>query len=140
MTSLTFSPTLSLARPHVQSRASCGTRGCSCCATTSFATLPNALTIARTLVCAAAAVAGVGGASWALVLIAVAAYWVGDVADGILARVTGRETRLGAALDIVCDRACCAFVLLGVVALDPSSALPVAAYLTTFIVVDTLLS
>src|SRR5262249_25454305 len=63
-----------------------------------------------------------------------------DVTDGILARLSGRETRLGAALDIVCDRACCAFVMLGVVALEPSFALPVAAYLGTFIVVDTLLS
>ncbi len=85
-------------------------------------------------------VAAVGHASWAVLLAAVAAYWVGDVSDGILARATRRETRFGAALDIVCDRACCALVMLGVVALEPSFALPVAVYLLAFVVVDTLLS
>ena len=118
----------------------CGTRGCSCSATTSLATLPNALTIARTLACAALTVGAVGRASWPLLLAAVAAYWLGDVSDGILARATGYETRFGAALDVVCDRACCALVLLGVVALEPVYVLPVAVYLLAFVVVDTLLS
>ena len=98
------------------------------------------MTIARTIACAALTVEAVAGASWRVLLAAVAAYWVGDVCDGILARSTARETRFGAALDVVCDRACCALVLLGAVALDPSFALPVAVYLLAFVVVDTLLS
>jgi phosphatidylglycerophosphate synthase len=118
----------------------CRTVGCSCCATTSLATAPNAVTLARTLACAALTVQAVTDASWRVLLAAVAAYWIGDVSDGILARATGRETRFGAALDIVCDRACCALVLLGSVAIDQSLALPVAVYLLTFVVVDTLLS
>lgn len=118
----------------------CGTPGCSCCATTTLATAPNVLTIARTLACAALTVEAVAGASWRILLAAVAAYWVGDVCDGILARMTARETRFGAALDVVCDRACCALVLLGAVALEPSFVLPVAVYLLAFVVVDTLLS
>jgi len=93
----------------------------------------------RTLACAALTVEAVAGASWRVLLAAVAAYWVGDVCDGILARTTAREG-FGAALDIVCDRACCALVLLGAVALEPSFALPVAVYLLAFVVVDTLLS
>jgi CDP-diacylglycerol--glycerol-3-phosphate 3-phosphatidyltransferase len=141
MTSLTFTPANALtASAQLETSAACETRGCSCCATTSIATLPNALTITRTIVCAALAVAAVGHQSWAFLLAAVAAYWVGDVSDGILARATGRETRFGAALDVVCDRACCALVMLGVVALEPTFALPVAAYLLAFVVVDTLLS
>src|SRR5439155_11712452 len=138
--SIIFTPTLaSRARRHSDAAHGCGTPGCSCCATTSLATAPNVLTIARTLACAALTVEAVGVASWQVLLAAVAAYWAGDVCDGILARTTGYETRFGAALDIVCDRACCALVLLGAVALEPSLALTVAIYLTAFVVVDTLL-
>ena len=141
MTSITFTP--ALARGAVgrsDAVRGCHTPGCSCSATTSLATAPNVLTIARTLACAALTVEAVAGASWRVLLAAVAAYWIGDVCDGILARSTARETRFGAALDVVCDRACCALVLLGAVALEPSFALPVAVYLLAFVVVDTLLS
>jgi phosphatidylglycerophosphate synthase len=141
MTSIAFTPALDLGvGGHAHSGDECATRGCSCRATTSLGTLPNALTITRTLACAALTVAAVAHASLPVLLAAVAAYWVGDVADGILARTIGRETRFGAALDVVCDRACCALVLLGVVTLEPSFALPVAVYLLAFVVVDTLLS
>jgi CDP-diacylglycerol--glycerol-3-phosphate 3-phosphatidyltransferase len=140
MTSISFTPVL---RSHVASRAArrgCDTPGCSCSATTGLLTAPNFVTVIRTLACAMLTVAAVGGASWPLLLAAIAAYWVGDVADGILARSTGQETRFGAALDIVCDRACCALVLLGAVALEPAYALAVAVYLLAFVVLDTLLS
>jgi CDP-diacylglycerol--glycerol-3-phosphate 3-phosphatidyltransferase len=141
MTSITFTPALALrAGRRSDAARGCGTPGCSCCATTSLATTPNVLTIARTLACAALTVEAVAGTSWRVLLAAVAAYWAGDVCDGILARTTGCETRFGAALDIVCDRACCALVLLGAVTLEPSFALPVAVYLLAFVVVDTLLS
>ena len=141
MTSIISTPALpfrAAARPDAV--RGCRTPGCSCSATTSLATAPNVLTIARTIACAALTVEAVAGASWRVLLAAVAAYWVGDVCDGILARSTARETRFGAALDVVCDRACCALVLLGAVALEPSLALPVAVYLLAFVVVDTLLS
>jgi CDP-diacylglycerol--glycerol-3-phosphate 3-phosphatidyltransferase len=141
MTSTIFTPALAF-RAGWRSDAArgCGTPGCSCCATTSLATAPNVLTIARTLACAAFTVEAVAAASWRVLLAAVAAYWVGDVCDGILARTTACETRFGAALDVVCDRACCALVLLGAVALESSFVLPVAVYLLAFVVVDTLLS
>jgi phosphatidylglycerophosphate synthase len=118
----------------------CGTPGCSCSATTSLATLPNLLTVGRTIACAALTVAAVANLSLEVLLAAVASYWLGDVCDGIVARSTGSETRFGAALDVVCDRACCALVLLGAVVLEPNVALPVAMYLLAFVVVDTLLS
>jgi phosphatidylglycerophosphate synthase len=141
MTSSTFTLALALrAGQRSDAAPGCGTPGCSCCATTSLATAPNILTIARTLACAALTVEAVTGASWRVLLAAVAAYWAGDVCDGVLARMTASETRFGAALDVVCDRACCALVLLGAVALEPSFALPVAVYLLAFVVVDTLLS
>jgi CDP-alcohol phosphatidyltransferase len=128
MRSLTFTPAKGRTASTRLEALACETRGCSCCAPTSIATLPNALTITRTIACAALAVGAVGCQSWTSLLAAVAAYWVGDVSDGIVARATGRETRFGAALDVVCDRACCALVMLGVVALEPSFAIPVAVY------------
>jgi phosphatidylglycerophosphate synthase len=141
MTSITFMPALALRAVRRSDAApGCGTPGCSCCAMTSLATAPNVLTVARTLACAALTVEAVAAASWRVLLAAVAAYWAGDVCDGVLARITGCETRFGAALDVVCDRACCALVLLGAVALESSFALPVAVYLLAFVVVDTLLS
>jgi CDP-diacylglycerol--glycerol-3-phosphate 3-phosphatidyltransferase len=144
MTSITSAPAAA-PRPWIGSAAAldrfdCGTPGCSCRATTSLVTAPNVLTVARTLGCAAFTVGAVATMSWQVLLAAVAVYWIGDVCDGILARSTGRETRFGAALDIVCDRACCALVLLGAVALEPAFALPVAVYLLAFVVADTLLS
>lgn len=141
MTSIALTPNFRVCRIATsRSTASCGTRGCSCTATTSLATAPNIVTIARTVISAALTVVAVAATSWPLLLAAVAAYWIGDVCDGILARATGCETRFGAALDIVCDRACCALVLLGAVTLESSFALPVAIYLLAFVVVDTLLS
>jgi CDP-diacylglycerol--glycerol-3-phosphate 3-phosphatidyltransferase len=141
MTSMLFTPGAALRLNRRSSVATrCATPGCSCCAPTSLRTLPNVLTIGRTLACAALTVQAVADASWRALLAAVAAYWLGDVGDGILARKTARETRFGAALDVLCDRACCALVLLGAVVLEPSFALPVAVYLLAFVVVDTMLS
>ena len=141
MTSISLTQTPALPEPgRSDAVRGCSVPGCSCRATKSVATAPNVLTVARTVACAALTVAAVTGASWRILVAAVAAYWIGDVCDGILARSTARETRFGAALDVVCDRACCAHVLLGAVALEPSFALPVAVYLLAFVVVDTLLS
>jgi len=102
--------------------------------------VPNAITAIRTLLCAALTVSAISNSSWRVLFSAVAAYWVGDVADGIVARTTRAETRFGAAFDIVCDRACCTLVLLASVTLEPAFAAPVAIYLLAFVVVDTLLS
>jgi hypothetical protein len=60
MTSITFTPVLARgAGAALEARRGGGTPGCSCCPTTSLATAPNALTIARTLACAALTVAAV---------------------------------------------------------------------------------
>jgi CDP-diacylglycerol--glycerol-3-phosphate 3-phosphatidyltransferase len=78
-----------------------------------------------------------------LLATAYAVYWVGDILDGWAARRLGQETRLGAVLDIVSDRACTAVLLTALVATvdDGRALLPVAAvFLLSFLVVDTLLS
>ena len=56
--------------------------------------------------------------------LAYAVYWVGDIADGWAARRLGQETRAGAVLDIVSDRACTAVLCVG--SSRPAEALPVA--------------
>jgi CDP-diacylglycerol--glycerol-3-phosphate 3-phosphatidyltransferase len=75
-----------------------------------------------------------------LLVVALVVYWFGDVLDGLVARVRGCETRLGAVLDILCDRFCAAAFYLGLVWLQPEFAAPVTIYLAEFMVVDCLLS
>lgn len=67
-------------------------------------------------------------------------YWVGDSLDGLVARWTDTETRLGAALDIHCDRLCAAVFYAGLAYLEPEVALPALLYLANFIVIDCWLS
>ncbi len=78
--------------------------------------------------------------SLALLVAALAVYWVGDMLDGFLARVRGCETRIGAVLDILSDRFCAAAFYVGLMWLQPELAAPVLVYLAEFMVVDCFLS
>lgn len=75
-----------------------------------------------------------------LLVASLAVYWVGDIADGTVARVMRCETRIGAVLDILCDRISAAVFYLGLAWLEPQFVLPVLVYLTEFLVVDAFLS
>ena len=67
-------------------------------------------------------------------------YWIGDMADGWAARRLGQETRLGAVLDIVSDRACTSVLCVGLLTQLPA-VLPLAVvFLLSFMVLDTMLS
>ncbi len=103
-------------------------------------TIPNIVTVARTVVAVLLGVlAAASGDLW-LLGAGYAAYWIGDILDGWSARRLGQETRIGAVLDIVSDRACTAVLFVGLVAHIPQ-ALPVAAaFLPSFLVLDTMLS
>ena len=57
-------------------------------------------------------------------VLAYAVYWVGDILDGWSARRLDQETRLGAVLDIVSDRACTSVLCVGLVAHLPGRAAP----------------
>ena len=61
-------------------------------------------------------------ATCALLALAYAVYWVGDILDGWSARRLGQETRLGAVLDIVSDRACTSVLCVGLLAHLPGRA------------------
>ena len=75
-----------------------------------------------------------------LLVVALAVYWVGDILDGAVARAMHHETRIGAVLDILCDRFCAAAFYLGLVWLQPEHVWPVMVYLAEFMVVDCFLS
>ena len=78
--------------------------------------------------------------SLTLLVVSLVVYWVGDSLDGFVARIRGCETRMGAVLDILCDRLCAASFYLGLVWLHHEFALPVFLYLAEFMVIDCFLS
>jgi CDP-diacylglycerol--glycerol-3-phosphate 3-phosphatidyltransferase len=75
-----------------------------------------------------------------LLVAALVVYWLGDMLDGAVARWWGCETRIGAALDILCDRFCAAAFYVGLMWLKPDYAPAVLVYLAEFMVVDCFLS
>ena len=103
-------------------------------------TWPNLVTLVRTVLAVAVGSAAVARADLGLLAAAYAIYWVGDVADGWLARRLDQETRAGAVFDIVGDRACTVLLCAGLLAARPDAWLVVAVFLVSFAVVDTMLS
>jgi phosphatidylglycerophosphate synthase len=103
-------------------------------------TVPNAITAVRTVLAVTLGLVAVSTGDLALLATAYAVYWVGDILDGWSARRLGQETRLGAVLDIVSDRACTAVLCGGLVG-HVSGVVPVAVvFLLSFMVLDTMLS
>jgi CDP-diacylglycerol--glycerol-3-phosphate 3-phosphatidyltransferase len=105
-----------------------------------LATTATVLTYARTIAAVVLALAAAGRASLALLLVSLAVYWVGDVADGVVARVRDEETRTGAVVDVLCDRLSAACFYLGFAWYDTSMVVPVGLYLAEFMVLDATLS
>jgi CDP-diacylglycerol--glycerol-3-phosphate 3-phosphatidyltransferase len=103
-------------------------------------TLPNAITVVRTVAAVALGLVAVAAQSLLLVVVAYSIYWVGDMLDGFVARRTGQETRIGAVLDIVSDRACTAVLCVGLVRLLPGITAVAVVFLLSFLVLDTMLS
>ena len=98
------------------------------------------ITAVRTLASAGVAAWAAREGSLALLVLALAIYWVGDIADGTWARLRGCETRIGAVLDIVSDRACTSVLCVGLVAQFPSVEPVAAVFLLTFMFLDPMLS
>lgn len=103
-------------------------------------TLANAVTLLRTLLAVGVGMHGIATDDARLLLVAYAVYWVGDMADGWTARRLGQETRLGAVLDVVCDRACTVLLCAGLVAHRPELEPVVLVFVLSFAVLDTMLS
>ena len=110
-----------------------------CC---SWAAQPASATAATVRTVASVLLAGlaVREDSLSLLVAALVVYWLGDMLDGLVARLRGCETRIGAVLDILCDRFCAAAFYLGLAWLSPEFVLPLFLYLAEFMVVDCFLS
>ena len=103
-------------------------------------TAATVITGIRTVAAVALSAVAAQQQSLTLLVVGLAVYWLGDMLDGFVARVTRCETRIGAVLDILCDRFCAAAFYIGLVWLSPEFALPVFIYLAEFMVVDCFLS
>ncbi|MGL5817880.1 MAG: CDP-alcohol phosphatidyltransferase family protein [Phycicoccus sp.] len=106
----------------------------------SAATVPNAITLVRTTGAVVLGVAAIATAAVWPVVVGYVVYWLGDVLDGAAARWLDQETRHGAVLDIVCDRACTCILVAAYLVHVPEAALPLCVFLLQFTVLDTLLS
>jgi phosphatidylglycerophosphate synthase len=109
-------------------------------ATSTLGTVPNIVTATRTVAAVALGIASLVHHSPGLLVGAYATYWIGDMLDGWSARRLGQETRIGAVLDIVSDRACTAVLAGGLLVLRPDAALPMVVFLLQFMVLDCVLS
>jgi phosphatidylglycerophosphate synthase len=113
----------------------CGVRGCGCEDPRQRLNGPNVLTVIRTVASLALVTTAAVQHSWPWLLAAYLTYWIGDSADGNLARWQHQETRFGAVFDVLCDRmncVSCALVLL----LFIDAPWPVAVFLFQFVLVD----
>ncbi|MGH3471139.1 MAG: CDP-alcohol phosphatidyltransferase family protein, partial [Nocardioidaceae bacterium] len=120
--------------------APCAHRECAHPEAEQLITAPTVITFARTAATIVLALWGARSDSLTLLICALAVYWVGDIADGSCARLLHRETRIGATLDIMCDRISAACFYVGFAWYDPSMVVPVGIYLAEFLVVDMFLS
>jgi CDP-diacylglycerol--glycerol-3-phosphate 3-phosphatidyltransferase len=103
-------------------------------------TSANVVTLVRTVASVVLAGFAIDRSSLTLLVVALAVYWAGDSLDGIVARIRGCETRMGAVLDILSDRFCAAAFYFGLAWLQPENVLPVLVYLAEFMVIDCFLS
>lgn len=118
----------------------CGHRGCTAAFTEQWGTWPNVVTAVRTIATVVAWAVAVTTGRDAWLLAALMCYWAGDIADGLLARVTHRETRTGAVLDVLADRLSVCLVVVSYVSTHPSAAVPAAVFLGQFVVLDAYLT
>ncbi|MFL6061934.1 MAG: CDP-alcohol phosphatidyltransferase family protein [Marmoricola sp.] len=115
-----------------------------------FLTPATIITFIRTTACIALVGVAIhrgvpdGSGFWSpalkMLAIALVVYWAGDSLDGQVARRMHHETRIGAVIDIMCDRFCCAAFYLGLAWLHPVFTIPVVLYLAEFMVIDFFLS
>ena len=118
----------------------CGHHGCWDGWAEPITTWPNLVTAVRTVAALALTGLALTRGSELLLLVGLATYWVGDVLDGLLARLLRQETRAGALLDVLADRACSVAFWLPWAFWHPDAVWPVLLYLLEFAVVDGVLS
>jgi CDP-diacylglycerol---glycerol-3-phosphate 3-phosphatidyltransferase len=98
------------------------------------------ITAVRTVASVVLAAMAAHQQSLTLLVVALGVYWVGDMLDGFYARVRDCETRIGAVLDIMCDRFNAAAFYIGLAWLQPDLSPAIFVYLAEFMVIDCFLS
>ena len=98
------------------------------------------ITAVRTIASVVLAAMAAHQQSLTLLVVALGVYWVGDMLDGFYARVRDCETRIGAVLDIMCDRFNAAAFYIGLAWLQPDLSPAIFVYLAEFMVIDCFLS
>ena len=98
------------------------------------------ITFVRTIASVVLAAMAAHQESLTLLVVALGVYWVGDMLDGFYARVRDCETRIGAVLDIMCDRFNAAAFYIGLAWLQPDLSPAIFVYLAEFMVIDCFLS
>jgi len=98
------------------------------------------ITAVRTVTSVVLAAVAAHQQSLTLLVAALVVYWVGDMLDGFYARVRDCETRIGAVLDIMCDRFNAAAFYIGLAWLQPDLSPAIFVYLAEFMVIDCFLS
>ncbi len=98
------------------------------------------ITAVRTIASVVLAALAAHEQSLPLLVASLIVYWVGDMLDGFYARVRDCETRIGAVLDILCDRLNAGAFYIGLAWLEPDLAPAIYVYLAEFMVVDCFLS
>ena len=105
-----------------------------------FATVPNLVTLVRTVAAVTLGVVAEATDNLALVVVAYGVFWLGDLLDGWSARRLRQETRAGAVFDIVSDRACVAVLCAGLLSMVPGVGPVALVFLLSFMVLDGMLS
>ncbi|MDQ4093295.1 MAG: CDP-alcohol phosphatidyltransferase family protein [Actinomycetota bacterium] len=118
----------------------CEHHGCTDAFGERWGTGANLVTVMRTVATVAAWAVAVTTGSDGWLLAALLCYWVGDIADGLVARLTHRETRTGAILDVLADRLCVCLVVVSYVTAHPAAVAPAAVFLIQFVVLDAYLT
>ncbi|MGZ4633033.1 MAG: CDP-alcohol phosphatidyltransferase family protein [Actinomycetes bacterium] len=116
--------------------STCGHRGCVREPGEDVLTLASAITVARTVGCLTAVTASIATDRVELLFLGLAIHWIGDMADGMVARRRHEETRAGAVLDIVSDRLCIAVYYVSYGHLHHEMLAPIAIFLFQFMVLD----
>ena len=98
------------------------------------------MTAVRTVATVAAWAIAVATGSDGWLLAALLCYWIGDIADGVVARLTQRETRTGAIFDVLADRLGVCLVVVSYVIAHPAAVAPAAVFLIQFVVLDAYLT
>ena len=118
----------------------CRHRGCTCTFGEQWGTAPTLVTAVRTVGTVVAWAVAVTTNSDGWLLASLLCYWIGDIADGLLARLINGETRTGAVLDVLADRLSICLVVISYVTAYPPAAPPAAVFLVQFVVLDAYLT